>query len=565
MSKNDQSEGGIDPKTSKKEKNEDDDDEDEEEDEYEDNHGSKVVATLCRKVPKDKEKENLVIAVVVSSKGDRHVAQACATAHITKLKRRFNEENSSVQKCKIIAGMNQKESKDDTDSSETVGGLKKEEGSAVKGNGTEEGEDGDEDGDEDDDEDGYKQPDPGQEEIKIRYDPSEFMNSVYKSQVNYPLYGGGKPTKALVKRYLGENADALKKLDRKTTWIIPHSSVTTREATAIDDYFIVNKGGDKTVVVVLSAFFFLPKPPSTTPVQKQQKTDGNKYKADPHILVCSIPAPGKDNADDPSYYDDAFNQVKAFIGHYNEEVVSKKKGVPKIERIAISYPQALYKKLLDSKTQKKKVEAKKATTTKKALPKKAPEKSTGKASTQKAMKKQPDYHPHYLNDNSSEDGTDTDSDDGTANDDEDSVLNDVWFKALEKNLLGFSLILMCDARPWQAPPPVKKYFKDEKTVTAKFPDCIDINNSGKQEDEDEDDEDRVDTINIGDVPGTLFICDRQVGKRVGNDNEQSTTGGAFGSWVPMHYTAVMVNTELYSNASEINELIDVIYVKNQKQ
>lgn len=557
MSKNDPSEGGIDPKTSKKEKNEDDDDEDEEEDEYDDAHGSEVVATLCRKV--QKEKENLVIAVVVSSKGDRHVAQACATAHITKLKRRLNEENSSVQKCKIIAGMNQKESKDDTDSSETVEGFKKE-GPVVKGNGTEEGEDGDEDDDEDDDND--SQPDPGQ--VKIRYNPSEFMKSFYKSQVNYPLYGGGKPTKALVKRYLGENADALKKLDRKTTWIIPHSSVTTHEATAIDDYFIVNKGGDKTVVVVLSAFFFLPKPPSTTPVQKQQKTDGNKYKADPHILVCSIPAPGKDNAYDPSYYDDAFNQVKAFIDHYNEEVVSKKKGVPKIERIAISYPQALYKKLLDSKTQKKKVEAKKATTTKKALPKKAPEKSTGKASTQKAVKKQPD-NSNNEGDNSSEDGTDTDSDDGTANDDEDSVLNDVWLKALEKNLLGFRLILMYDKdTPWQAPSGVKEYFKENKTVTAKFPDCIDINNK-VEEKEDEDDEDRVDTINIGDVPGTLFICDRQVGKRVGNDNEQSTTGGAFGSWVPMHYTAVMVNTELYSNASEINELIDVIYVKNQKQ
>jgi hypothetical protein len=170
-------------------------------------------------------------------------------------------------------------------------------------------------------------------------------------------------------------------------------------------------------------------------------------------------------------------------------------------------------------------------------------------------------------DNGSDDGNDTDSNDGNVDDDEDSVLNDVWFNALEKTLSDFRLILMYDKdTPWQAPPLVKEDFKENKTVTWKFPDCIDINNSGKQEDEDDEDEDdKKEKIKLDDVPSTLFICDRQAGKMVGNDNESNTTGGAFGSWVPMHYTAVMVNTELYSNASEINELIDVIHVKNVKK
>jgi hypothetical protein len=473
----------------------------------------------------------------------------------------------------MIAKMNPEKSKEDTENSEPVGGLKKEEGPAVKGNGTDDDGDGDEDGDGDGDEDGDKQPGAGQEEIKI-YDPSEFMKSFYKSHVDYPLYGGGNTTKALIIKYLQENADDLKKLNSKTTWIIPHNSVTTYEAAAIDDYFLGKKGGDKTVVVVLSAFF-LPKPPSTTPVQKQPKTDINRYKADPRILVCSIPAPVKGKAGDHTYYDDAFNQVKAFIDHYNQEVVSAERGISKIERIAISYPPALYEKLLDSKPQKKKAGVKKAessvkTKTKKPISKKAAEKSTSKASTQKATIKNLD-ESYDTSDDGSEDGSDTDSVDGIVDDDEDSVTNDVWLKALEKTLSDFSLILMCDKdTPWQAPSGVKEYFKENKTVTGKFPDCIDINNSSKPQDseveeEDEDDEDRVDTIKISGVPGTLFICDRQVGKRVGNNNEQSTTGGAFGSWVPMHYTAAMVKPDLYSNASEINDLIDVIYVNKQKK
>jgi hypothetical protein len=348
--------------------------------------------------------------------------------------------------------------------------------------------------------------------------------------------------------------------------------VTSHEPTAIDDYFNDKKAGYKTVVVVLSAFFLLPGPEFTTQAQDQSKKS-NRYKADSRILVCSIPALEKGKVDDPDYYEDTFSQVKAFIDHYNQEVASEKNGIPKIERIAISYPHALYKKPLDSKPKKKKVGAKKAessdkTKTKKNTPKKAPGKSTSKASTQKAPITNLDESDD-TSDDGSEDGSDTDSVEGMVDDDEDSVTNDVWLKALEKNLPDLTLILMCTNHdPWQAPFNVKEYFKNNKTVTGKFPDCIDINNSSKnkeEDDEDDEDEDGVEKIKIGDVPGTLFICDRQAGKRVGNDNEQSTTGGAFGSWVPMHYTAAMVKTDQYDNASGINKLIDVILVNKQKK
>jgi hypothetical protein len=120
--------------------------------------------------------------------------------------------------------------------------------------------------------------------------------------------------------------------------------------------------------------------------------------------------------------------------------------------------------------------------------------------------------------------------------------------------------------PWQAPPDVTEL--ERITLTWKFPDCIDISDISKsgEDEDDEDEDDKKQKIKLDDVPSTLFICDRQAGKRVGNDNSSTTTGGVFGSWVPMHYTALrVVDTDKYSNASEINELIDVIYVKNVKK
>jgi hypothetical protein len=556
----------------KEAKNDDDDDDDDDdyEEEHEDDHGSKVVATLCRKEPKDKK--GLVIAVVVSSKGNRHDARACAEAHMEKLKKAAQHgDTSKVITCGMIAKMNQKESKDRKENSEPAGDPENEKDAITADDTENEDENKNEEAK---DGDGDKDLETGSvhEETKIPYDPSEFMKSVYKTSENYPLYGGGKPSKKIVVQYLKENADGLKKLTGEKTWIIPHKSVTSHEATAIDDYFYDRKAGYKTVVVVLSAFFLLPKPKSTTQVQDQSKKS-NRYKADSRILVCSIPDPDKGKADDPGYYEDTFSRVKAFIGRYNQKVVSEQKGIPEIERIAISYPPALHKKLLDSKPKKKKVGAKKAessdkTKTKKNLSKKATEKSAGKASTQKAAITNLD-EPDDKSDDGSEDGSDTYSVNGMVDDDEDSVTNDVWFKALEKNLSAFRLILMCTNHdPWQAPSNVKEYFKNSKTVTGKFPDCIDINNSSKQEEEDEEDdedEDGVEKIKLGDVPGTLFICDRQAGKRVGNENDSSTTGGAFGSWVPMHYTAAMVKTDQYDNASEINKLIDVIYVNKKKK
>lgn len=580
MSKNDPSEGGIDPKTSKKEKNEDDDDEDEEE--YDDAHGSNVVATLCRKVPKDKE--NLVIAVVVSSKGDRHVAQACATAHITKLKRRFNEENSSVKKCEIIAGMNQKESKDDTETHDKADGDDDVNDSTNTATGAE-----------DDDDKSKGEQDTGSEETK-QYDPDEFMELFYNSKnTSFPLRGC-VATEAQARSYLKQNAEALQKLSKhmnmRTTWIIPHQSVQGPETDAISTYYRKATIGDKTAVVVLSAFFLSTQ--DETQQTQQSKTKPTWLKREKHILVCSIPelkqAAGSSQADDLANYKETFNQVKTFIEHYNNTVVDQGNNkLPKIERIALSYPPALY-------TNYKKLEAaknKKKTTTKKTKPNIKPPKAHAKKKTSptKAVKKpgaKPfpySHHSSASSGSSSGDGSGEDSDEDDDEVDEESqegqgyekgedaysVEHDDWIKALLEVLGGLKLdiYLMHDGNsnsPWQAPPDVTEL--ERITLTWKFPDCIDISDISKsgEDEDDEDEDDKKQKIKLDDVPSTLFICDRQAGKRVGNDNSSTTTGGVFGSWVPMHYTALrVVDTDKYSNASEINELIDVIYVKNVKK
>jgi hypothetical protein len=560
----------------------DDDDEDEEEDEYDDAHGSNVVATLCRKVKPPIDDNDLVIAVVVSSKGDRRVAQACATAHITKLKRRFNDENNSFRKCKIIAGMNQKESKDDTETHDNADGDDDVNDSTNTATGVE-----------DDDDKSKGEQDTGSEEKK-QYDPDEFMESFYSSKnTSFPLRGC-VATEAQARSYLKQNAEALQKLSKdmnnmRTTWIIPHQSIKGPETDAISTYYKKGTIGDKTVVVVLSAFFLSTQ--DETQQTQQSKTKPTWLKQEKHILVCSIPelkqAAGSGQADDLANYKETFNQVKTFIEHYNNTVVDQGNNkLPKIERIALSYPPALY-------TNYKKLEAaknKKKTTTKKTKPniKQPKAHAKKKPSPSKAVKKpgaKPILYSHHSSASSGSSSGDGSGEDSDEDDDEVyeesqegkgedaySVENDDWITALLEVLGGLKLdiYLMHDGNsnsPWQAPPDVITEL-DQITLTWKFPDCIDISDipkSGEDED-DEDEDDKKQKIKLDDVPSTLFICDRQAGKRVGNDNSSTTTGGVFGSWVPMHYTAVrVVDTDKYSNASEINELIDVIYVKKQKK
>lgn len=574
MSKNDQSEGGIDPKTSKKEKNEDDDDEDEEEDEYEDNHGSKVVATLCRKVNPQAAEKKLVIAVVVSSNGDRHDAQECAKAHMEKLKKLTQHgDTSNVITCGTIARMKPKKANDDADTPETV-----------------DGNDGDDSSDADagnkaDNIISEDEQDAGSEEKKL-YSPNEFMELFYKTK-RHPLYDSGAEKQEVIK-LLDENASELRTLNMKTTWIIPHSSVTGNEASATDTYYTggLKTIGYKTVVVVLSAFFLLKKPQTTTPTKTQSTKPVNQNqvkdkrdKVNTLILVCSIPAliQRKDAPSAFHQYREAFSQVKGFIEHYNNQIAGEEKGKhPKIERIALSYPHQLYEKLISLKT-KKSVKAKKG----KVVNKKAGAPSKNGAKKAADSDDDPDEDDDIYDDDDDdkeedqqEDGASKQSSKGAkanakgngkqkahsygkidGHDDDhghdgDQGENDDWLNAVSEMLdtLEADILLMCDQyQPWQAPGYVKRHFDNTTRVIQKFPNCIDIDNDSAD-----------DKINSSDVPSTLFVCDREAGKMVGNENTSHTTGGVFGSWVPMHYTAAHVNNDTYSNASEINKLIEVI-------
>jgi hypothetical protein len=59
------------------------------------------------------------------------------------------------------------------------------------------------------------------------------------------------------------------------------------------------------------------------------------------------------------------------------------------------------------------------------------------------------------------------------------------------------------------------------------------------------------------VESTLFVCDILRGKRVGNDNEIGTTGGCFGLFVPMHFTAEFVDS---NSKYEDNSFIEMLHL-----
>ena len=120
----------------------------------------------------------------------------------------------------------------------------------------------------------------------------------------------------------------------------------------------------------------------------------------------------------------------------------------------------------------------------------------------------------------------------------------------------YDIRLMYEEKPdsgiWHAPSVVKSKFTDK--IMNAFPSCID-NIEGKSA--------SSTVIGKADLKNTLFVCDLLQKNRVGNNNDTQTTGGVFGSFVPMHYTAALIKADDFSNADDINGLIDVIHT-NQK-
>lgn len=64
-------------------------------------------------------------------------------------------------------------------------------------------------------------------------------------------------------------------------------------------------------------------------------------------------------------------------------------------------------------------------------------------------------------------------------------------------LVNNDMLLMWDKdAPWRAPEYAKEYFKENRTVTSKFPDCIDTDSKEEDEEEDDDDEDEIEKIKL---------------------------------------------------------------------
>jgi hypothetical protein len=101
---------------------------------------------------------------------------------------------------------------------------------------------------------------------------------------------------------------------------------------------------------------------------------------------------------------------------------------------------------------------------------------------------------------------------------------------------------------YKAPPRVLAHFNLTRSVTREFPSCVDPENENLEGPD----------INVDRVKNTLFVCDRGVGKRVGNDNDVATCGGTFGMWVPMHFTSTLIDEKKYNNAVDFNKNISLI-------
>jgi hypothetical protein len=256
---------------------------------------------------------------------------------------------------------------------------------------------------------------------------------------------------------------------------------------------------NKAVVVVLSKMFFVPSNKDRITVNEQ-------------ILVCNVPYfQGKRDKETASYeYKSIFKQIGLFFKEYN----LRKDEKDKITIIAVSYPNKSF--VTDSST----TEGVQTRSTK------GGSRGRGKGS--------PEVVDHNIA---------------------------IWLNALlavfnTEKASKCDIRLMYEEKPtggiWHAPENVKTHF--EKNIISSFPSCVDIsdetNASGT-------------VIRKADLKNTLFVCDLLQKNRVGNNNDGETTGGVFGSFVPMHYTAVQISGSRFSNANEINGLIDVIYTNSE--
>jgi hypothetical protein len=381
----------------------------------------------------------------------------------------------------------------------------------------------------------------------------DLMMKEYKEQT-MPLGGGGNvtTTQPAPKARFAQNFDALKKLNTPTTWLVlertkKQASVTENETLY---YYADSKTKqNKTVVVVRSEVFWLPSSDTTNPAPVTHTSP---------IFVCSVPASSITNSGVSAYqtsasmkhYDDAFNQISTFVTTYNASLCVG----DQIDSVAIAYPMDLYTlhdgavAAANASAAKKAAAAatKKATLSPKAAAKTNPK---PKGNAAKVISTESADHAVLDEYDSEEELSGPATDDGTetARNEERSFY---WLKAVHA-FAGrhhtIKLRLMnSTASGYKAPPSVLAYFKGRVTVA--FPDCVDPENEYAEHP----------AIGMAQVKRTLFVCDRVAGKRVGNDNDDTTCGGTFGMWIPMHFTSSKIDGAKYKNAADFNKLITVM-------
>jgi hypothetical protein len=344
---------------------------------------------------------------------------------------------------------------------------------------------------------------------KVQYTSSALITDIHQKSNNLAVSGLGS-VKQITKLF-EDNYAQLQLLEKHTTWLVPEPN---KAASVIYYDDGKQKPQNKTVVVVRSALFVLP------------SESGAQIQRSP-ILVCSIPASSittyklVHHQNSISHYTTAFEQTRVFVEHYNPKNAIS---ADKIERIALAYPKDLYKLYLDADASAKKKQSE--ATAKATKPKKT--NANGNpvapvAETEEELRKK--------------------------------EMSFYWLSAvdhLKKKLQGIDVMLMyskheagSSSSPYNAPPRVAAYFAGG--ILDAFPTCAQQTDpvSGTK-------------LALEDVSKTLFVCDRAKGKYVGNDNDDETSGGTFGKWVPMHFTSTRINADIYEQNAQFDKLICVI-------
>jgi hypothetical protein len=342
------------------------------------------------------------------------------------------------------------------------------------------------------------------------YTVAEFL-SKYKPTKSGDRPLQGSASAGQIKQNKAVFEENLKNLGNEiATWVVlPKSTVTSGSDLDYSDGTIGDKGIQpraRAVVVVRSTLFFVP----------DDNENKSRKKMKESILVCNVPVAnftnkffkkqqgsGIDRNKVKNFVDGTFKLIAAFVENYNSE-----KQDAKIQFIAMPYFGGKVQSTNDWSLEELTYERITGFGGK-HVKKKVTVVGAGAIKTGAKPKKE-----------SSED------EEGF-----DKVYSNIWFDAriefidLVKKHDVKEVMLMLGDGPWGA----HKDISENSTRIRPFPECISVSEANEEEE--------AGYIPQNMIKHTLFVCDREVGSKVGNKNNSDTTGGIFGMYVPMHYVA----------------------------